>query len=223
LRGTFWHAQREFEALILDFDGTIIDTESADLDAWSIVCESIGIELPMDDFMTTVGAGELVDFCGCLIDRFRLQQSPTELSLRRDAAFKELTKALPPIHGVVDLLTAAGDRNLPVAIASNSPRSWIVSHLTRLGLLDCVARVASREDVERGKPNPDIYVAALAMLEVHPTRALAIEDSAHGVRAAKSAGLFCIAVPNEVTRRQSLNEADAQLTSLSELRLYFDQ
>ena len=96
---------------------------------------------------------------------------------------------------------------------SSSPASWVRPHLDRLALLDRFDTIVTREDAERSKPFPDLYLTALARLNVPPTGAVAIEDSANGVAAARAAGIRCVAFPNPITARQDLRHADAVVES----------
>ena len=116
-------------------------------------------------------------------------------------------------------LDAADALQLPVAIASSSPRSWVEKHLGHLGLTSRFAAIACFGDGLAGKPAPDTYLAACAAIGVQPRAAIAIEDSPHGVAAAKAAGLWCIAVPHEITARLDLSHADLLLSSLAEQTL----
>ena len=104
-------------------------------------------------------------------------------------------------------------------MASSSALDWVGGHLERRGLLDRFAVVVTSDDVERTKPAPDLYRAALAALGASPERAVALEDSAHGCTAAVSAGLFCVVVPNTVTQGQDFSHADLVVGSLTEIGL----
>jgi len=100
-------------------------------------------------------------------------------------------------------------------VASSSSRAWFSGHLTRLELSQHFVCIACRDDVPRTKPDPALYLAALAALGVRPEEAIALEDSPNGVLAAKRAGLFCVAVPNLLTRQLPLDHADLQIPSLA--------
>ena len=104
-------------------------------------------------------------------------------------------------------------------MASSSSRTWVEGHLVRHGLLDRFVCLRCRDDVPRAKPAPDLYLATLEALRVRPTEAIAIEDSPHGVSAAKAAGLYCLAVPNDVTRALCFDHADLVIESLDHLAL----
>jgi HAD superfamily hydrolase (TIGR01509 family) len=118
-------------------------------------------------------------------------------------------------------LNEAKRLGLKLAIASSSPRSWVDSHARRIGVFQFFDHVVTREDVGPGrtKPNPDLFLTALDRLGVPKEAAIVFEDSPNGVKAARRAGIFVVAVPNELTSTLSLDEADLMLSSLSDMPL----
>jgi HAD superfamily hydrolase (TIGR01509 family) len=136
------------------------------------------------------------------------------LRARRAAREAELLECESPLPGVPAILSEAKRRGLRLAVASSSERSWVEHHLARFTLLGFFDVLVCADDVERTKPAPDLYLSALLRLGVTASEAIAFEDSAHGVEAAKLAGLFCVAVPNAVTRHADLARADLVLPSL---------
>jgi HAD superfamily hydrolase (TIGR01509 family) len=118
------------------------------------------------------------------------------------------------LPGVEPLLADGKTRGLSLAIASSSDRAWVEGHIDRLGLRPFFEAIVCAEDVQQTKPQPDLYLSAAQRLGVAPGEAIAFEDSLHGVRAAKTAGMFCVAVPNRITRCLSFDEADLVLDSL---------
>ncbi len=123
------------------------------------------------------------------------------------------------LPGVSEAVGQAKRLSLRLGVASSSRRPWIEEHLARLGLLEAFECLACRDDPPglRGKPHPDTYEAALRCLDVEPVEAIAIEDSPNGIRAAKAAGLRCVAVPNGLTAHLDLSEADVTATSLADV------
>src|SRR5205085_683086 len=133
--------------------------------------------------------------------------------------YRALVEAQPVLPGVHDTLVAAKRLGLKLGVASSSTRDWVEGHLTRLDLVAQFACIRCAEDVRQTKPNPELYLSALEALGVPPDAAIALEDSPNGIRAAKRAGLFCVAVPNPLTLRLGLDEADLRLNSLAEMPL----
>lgn len=188
------------EALIFDFDGTILDTETPEFHAWQTVYARHGATLELADWGRGVGTWDAFDphahlegLTGQSFDTAAFRAEVRERVL-------EAIHALTPIPGVPEVLEDAKARGLRLAIASSSSRDWVTEHLGRLGLLGAFESLSTRYDVERVKPDPALYLHALAQLGIGPDRALALEDSPNGARAALSAGLRTIVVPNPVTR-----------------------
>lgn len=207
-------------ALIFDFDGLILATEEPIYQAWCEVYAEQGLELSLADWLTTIGTW------GAEFDPRRDLQTKLGPGFDVQAAdhwahqrAMSLINAASALPGVADLLAAARRAGLKLAIASSSERAWVLGHLGRLGLADCFDCVRVREDVRRTKPDPELYLAAAACLGVQPHEALALEDSAHGVTAAKAAGLYCAAVPTPLTSRLDFSQADLRLASLAQLSL----
>ena len=130
----------------------------------------------------------------------------------RDAMLGELE----PMQGVCDYLESAVQQELRLAIASNSPRDWVVPHLEHHGLLAYFERIVTGDEVLRAKPDPALYMLAIRELGVTPQAAVAFEDSPHGVTAAKAARLGCVAVPGPMTADLDFQDADLLLTSMNE-------
>lgn len=207
-------------ALVFDFDGLILDTETTDFQSWQEVYRAHGCELRLEDWADCVGrpAGHFDPFehlerlSGVRIERGRIRAE-------RSARMRELNLLQPVLPGVRDYLREARELRLKIGLASSSDREWVHGHLGRLELLDYFDTIKCVEDTGAHKPDPAPYLAVLDTLGVSPARAVAFEDSPHGVASAKSAGMLCVAVPNSVTRRLGLNCADLVLDSLASLSL----
>ncbi|MBV9865390.1 MAG: HAD family hydrolase [Abitibacteriaceae bacterium] len=208
------------KALIFDFDGLMIDTETPEYQSWLEIYQEHNCELPLAKWCETIGTSHgTFDHYAYL--ETQLGRALERLSMRdkRRARFAELMNAQSLLLGVEDYICQARQRGLKLGLASSSPYSWISRHLEPLGLLQAFDTIKSADDVERGKPDPALYLAAVQTLGVAPTEAIALEDSPNGVLAAKRAGLFCVAVPNAITRELSFDLADLQVASLAELPL----
>jgi HAD superfamily hydrolase (TIGR01509 family) len=123
------------------------------------------------------------------------------------------------LPGIEKIILAAKTIGLKLGIASSADHNWIEEHLGRKKLLDRFDAIVCREDTFRHKPFPDPYLKAIEILGCKTCEAIAIEDSPNGIKAAKSAGLFTVAVPNKVTRSLVGDEADLKLESLADITL----
>jgi len=209
------------QALIFDFDGLILDTETPEVQIWQELYARYGQEFPLDQWVRSV-----VGATSTNLDPVTHLELLTGLPLDHQALNEQarLTRldwqsVLPPLPGVADYLDSARLLGLRLAIASSSPHSWVDGYLRRLGFYDLFDVVICREDAHRLKPAPDLFLAALSALHVQADQALAFEDSPNGVKAAKAARLRVVGVPNSVTSRLGPLPADLNLTSLSDLAL----
>lgn len=206
-------------ALIFDFDGLILDTEGPEFQTWSEIYAEHGCELDFDLWATCIGTSDVLD---PYAELERLLAGPIDrdaIRTRRRARNQALLDQLGPRPGIVEYLEQARERGMRIGVASSSPRSWVAGHLERLGLLNSFHALACGDEVPIVKPDPALYRLALEKLGVDAAETIALENSPNGVLAAKRAGLLCVAVPNDLTRRLSLDHADKVLASLAELPL----
>ncbi len=206
----------ELRAIVFDFDGLIIETETPVFQAWSEVFAEHGQELSIDFWKTIVGTNTF-DAIADLEGRIGQRLDRDEVNQLRRARELELAHAQPLQPGVLDLMTAAREAGLKLGVASSSSRRWVHGHLVHRGLLERLDCVRCRDDVGVGKPDPAVYLAALGCLDVSADEAVAIEDSPHGVTAAKAAGMLCVAVPGPLTHDLDLSAADLRVGSIEEL------
>ncbi|MDR7273684.1 HAD family hydrolase [Catenuloplanes atrovinosus] len=206
-------------ALILDFDGLLMDTETTLLESWRWEWRRHGLELDPAGFFADHGGdaneeryATLATAVGAGYDR--------ALSHRlRQEYRRRLNDALAPAAGVVSWLDRAGELGLRLAVASSSPVSHVGALLGRAGLRDRFEVLATGDEVAAHKPDPAVYRLALDRLRVAPGEALAFEDTAHGVAAARAAGLRCVAVPNPHADPARFTAADLLLSSAADLTL----
>ncbi len=211
------------KALIFDFEGLILDTETPEYQVWQAIYREHGFELPQQEWGKIIGGYGISNFDPAK-DLARLTQGRLDSVSLRDrhrAESAALYLLQPVLPGVMDYLHAARRLGLKLAIASSSSHSWVEGHGERLGILDCFDKIICREDVAPGrtKPNPDLFLLALDRLEVRSEEALVFEDSPNGVKAAQSAGIFVVAVPNPITALLAIDGADLTLSSLADLSL----
>src|SRR3954468_14289216 len=204
-------------ALLFDFDGLIVDTETPALASWREVYAEHGHELTLERWSAAVGTIDGFD----PVAHLRALAGDVDLEdalVRRTARELELVEVEQLRPGVLDYLEEARRRGLATAIVSSGSRPWIDRHLARLERAEHFDEIVTADgDAARAKPLPVLYLEGLERLGLAPDEAVAFEDSPNGVRAAKAAGLFCVAVPNSVTASLGLDEADVVTPSLAEL------
>ena len=207
-------------ALIMDFDGLILDTEGPAFQSWEEIFESHGCSLPLSAWAAWVGGSpdmfDPYEYLEAQLGRAVDRESIRKKKEQREA---ELIAAEPILAGVEDYITDAEHLGLKLGVASCSDRKWVLGHLSRLGLrahFDCIKCL---DDVKRAKPDPELFLSVLDALDVTADEALALEDSPHGISAAQAAGIFCVAVPNPLTRQLSTDHADLRLDCLADLPL----
>lgn len=208
------------KALVFDFHGLIIDTEVPVYQSWRELYHAYGCHLSFKDWSIVIGTtddlfdpfDELEKQVGRPLERGKLQVNRYRRQL-------ELIELQPIQPGVREYLEAAHRFGLKVGLASGSSCASLSDYLTRRGLMDYFDCIHGSEDVQRLKPDPDLYLSVLKDLNVSGEQAIAFEDSPNGILAAKQAGLFCVCVPNQLTRRLPLSQADLVVESLADLPL----
>lgn len=204
------------KAVVFDFDGLILDTESTDYESWHETYKVYGGELPRDIWNGNIGAIGLFDPYSHLEEQVGRRLDRDAVLAERRRRDEELLAAQVVLPGVEAYLSQAREMGLGIGLASSSKHEWVDPHLSRLGLRDYFDVVRCRDDVgDRGKPDPAVYQAAVDGLGVAAGSAVAFEDSPIGALAAKRAGLYCVAVPNQMTRQLSFDHADLRVVSLA--------
>lgn len=209
----------KIKGLIFDFDGLILDTETPDVLAWIKIYQRYGQKFNFKNYALSIGT------------IYRMTEPAQDLQrlvpgLNADEVFNEWTelerffikdqKVLP---GIIEYLQIAKAFNIKVAIASSSEKSWVVGHLEQHGIRDHFDFIHTVDETGIPKPDPALYQMALKSLRLRSNEVIAFEDSANGIAAAKSAGIYCVAIPNPITKYLDLNNADLILDSLASLPL----
>jgi putative hydrolase of the HAD superfamily len=203
-------------ALILDFDGLILDTETALIRAYAEVHAEHGRPFDNAAYLQAVGH---VDYAFDPWSAFPREADRAALEAERRRRNLLINGELLALPGVVTLVTDAAAAGLALGVASNSSRGHVDGHLRRLGLRDHFRFLACRGDAPSPKPEPDLYRLAVNQLGVRPAEAVAFEDSQTGTLAAHRAGLKVVAVPGPCTGHHDFALAHLKLRSLAELRL----
>lgn len=201
------------QAVIFDFDGLLMDTESTSIASWQREWGRWGLELDRETFFAPHGGDiteqryeALAAAVGASYDR---EISHTRRTQDRD----ELNAALVLADGLEEWLAEARTIGLRTAVASSSDVAWVEQFLRRVGVVDEFDVVVGGDLVAAHKPAPDVYRLALTRLGMDGHQAVAVEDTPHGVDAAHAAGLPCIAIPNPHVAADRVSHAEVILQS----------
>lgn len=211
-------------AVLFDFDGLIVDTEVPTYTSWRDAYAAFGADLALEDYLPAVGTGtstssadggfdaiaHLERLIGRPVDRERVVAGRYERK-------RQLCASAPLLPGVTELLEEAAGLGLKTAIVTRNSEDWVAGHCGRLGLAHPWDAIVCANDTPT-MDKSELYRRALDVLGVSHAEAIALEDSAPGVAAARAAGIYCVAVPNEVTRATPF-DADRVYDSLAEVPL----
>ena len=208
------------QAVVFDCDGLLIDTETPLYRAWAEVFEERGQELSLDIY------GRILGTIDTAFDLLGFLEESTGLPVDRAATYQrirdrhmELLKMEQLRPGVLDYLQQAQQLGLKIGLASSSNREWVERHLRENQIFDYFNVIRTADDVQKVKPNPELYLSALNALGVEPQHAVAFEDSPNGSRAAKAAGMNLVIVPNTLSSKMTFETYDLRIHSMADMRL----
>lgn len=211
-----------FKALIFDFDGLLVDTESCMFRAWEALMKPYSIEVSPLQVAGLVGSSEPATalynlyrtHSGASCSNNQIREQVLEIAY-------QYVERMPERDGVRDYLEFAKNNQLKVALATSSERKHYLPILQRLNLEHYFECFTDAEEIalNRRKPHPDVYRKSLKKLGVSAHQAIAFEDSPPGVKAARSADISTVAVPNLLTRHLDVSDACLVISSMSELSL----
>ncbi|WP_096202903.1 HAD family hydrolase [Bacillus sp. FJAT-45350] len=209
------------KAVIFDCDGLLIDTETPWYWANKELYQQYDIDLPLELYAKCIGNPTFEDFhpYEYLKEKGQLKIETKELQKKAGAIHKRIMSTQELRQGVIDYLEEAKKLGVKIGLASSSNEAWVLNLLNRFDILGYFDTICTGDMVERAKPYPDLYEAALKNLQVNKHEAIAFEDSVNGLLAAKAAGLSCVIVPNEATSVLTFENHDFQIESMSDMSL----
>jgi len=206
------------KAIVFDFDGVCLDTETSRYESWQAIYESFGVTLPLDEWIKNIGhAAYESDPYPYLEKSVGRQLDKEALHALHKRTEVEITNKMPLLPGYADRLHEAKSMGILCAVASSSSHAWVDGHLKYRNLDHFFSTVVCREDTVLHKPHPEPYQTALRRLGVGAEYAVAVEDSPAGVAAARAAGLYTIAVPCSMTVGMNFDHASCRVSSLAEV------
>ncbi|MGM7719799.1 HAD family hydrolase [Metabacillus sp. Hm71] len=203
------------KAVVFDFDGLIIDTEIALYEAFRKLLKFEASEFPIADYATYIGTDskDLYDF---IVEKTNGTMTLEEVIEKSSLLHKDNLKNPVARDGVEDYLRKAKSLGMKIGLASSSDRKWVTYFLQELNLLEYFDIIQTKDDVEKVKPDPALYLNVINYFGIDPSEAIAFEDSANGSKAAVAAGLKCVIVPNKITETLSFENSHLKLTSMKE-------
>lgn len=207
------------KAIVFDFDGVILDSERIMYLVMQKMFQRYQVDLPLSIWSQAIGTQHGFDSIGYLEEHANVKIDRDAFREERDALFNQLVDEEEVLPGVKSVLNQAKSLGLKIGLATSSKGEWPRKHLSRLGLADYFQSIKSWDDVQKVKPDPALYIKSLESLEVLPKEAIAIEDSFNGSLAAKRAGMYCIVVPNAVTKQMPFGHVDGSFKSLQDVSL----
>ncbi len=206
----------QIKGIVFDFDGLIVDTEGPSLLAWQALYQSYNLEFRFDQWINIVGGSD--GTFNPFIDLEKQTGQSIDIQQVMQFVHNHILDTIQhpePLPGVMEIIHAARALGWKLAIASSSERDWVAPLLKRLGIDGCFEAVCTRTDVGKRKPDPAVYLLAVERIGLLPEETVALEDSRNGVLAAKAAGMYCVAIPNQVTSTLDFTAADLVLETLT--------
>ena len=207
------------QAVIFDVDGTLLNTERIYMRAWKEAGAKAGFDVPQDVLLRTRAINRadakkiFQDALGQEFDYDAIQKARTVISEQIIAASDNLL--LPGVREALDVLKAKG---YPMAVASSTGHEKTAAHLEHAGLLHYFDAVVGGDMVERGKPNPDIFLKAASLLGITPENCMVVGDTPADIRAATAAGMHRVLIPDCVTPDETIRAmSDHVLDSMHRL------
>jgi beta-phosphoglucomutase family hydrolase len=196
------------KAVIFDMDGVIAETEHVHIGAEKQTMLKYGIEISEDELHEYTGTTAKVMFTS-LIEKYKLNTTFDRIfKEKEEILFRLLEEDVQPTKGVIDLLRKLKKMKIKLAVASSSHKRMIEYVLKKLKIIDLFDSIVGAEDIDRSKPDPEIFLISAKRLNVKPEECTVVEDSKLGVEAAKKAGMKCLGYVNPSSGKQDLSKAD---------------
>lgn len=206
------------KAIIFDMDGVIIDSEPLHVEVEKELAEKLGGKLHGELHETLVGTTDH-SMWSKLKDMFDFKLPVDEIVEMKKEMFIERFDEIQLMDNFRQLVSSLSDEGYPMAVASSNNRKIVDMIIDNFDLGKYMKFIISGEEVDMGKPDPEIFLTAAKKMNVKPEDCLVIEDASNGVRAAKSAGMKCVGLKDIHHGNQDLSEADLIINNLNELDL----
>ena len=216
---------KKFEAIIFDMDGVLVDSEPFHVEIEKRMFKKLGLDISDEEHAGYMGAATDVMWRQ-IVEKRNLNldiDEVTEQTNKSGIPFFESLDKIEPMPELTDLLKKLQAENIPMAVASSSDPETINIIMKKSGLEGYFPHFVSSRNVGKSKPAPDVFIYAAKLLGVKPENCLVVEDSVNGIKAAKSAGMFCVAYNAGASESQDQSQADFIISSFNKLSEFLFQ
>jgi beta-phosphoglucomutase len=187
--------------VVFDLDGTLVDNMDLHAEAFAEFLTRHGLPPFTTDMRAQLDGKRNRDIFPIIFGRPLPEDDLRRYAAEKEGLYREGSRGrLQPLAGLSRLLEQLASQGVPVAVATSAPAENVVHTLHELGLGERLTAVVRSDEVPRGKPHPDVFLAAAQLIGVDPAACLAFEDAPAGLRAARAAGMTCVAVTTSFTR-----------------------
>jgi len=212
-------------AILFDHDGTLVDSEPMHFRMWAAVLARYGVTLSEQQYIAHYAGVPNPASAADIVRRFGLNEDPANIVAAKNAAAREFLRAsaYPLMDGALAAIAEFRRTGLALAVVTGAGANGVRATLRAHDLGDHFATVVSGDDVRASKPAPDCYLLALERLGLPAADCLAIEDTQHGLRAARAAGIRCLVLPTPMSRHHDFEGAEAVLDGLGQAMAHVRQ
>jgi len=211
---------RRFQAVVFDMDGLMFDTETLYIDILEHICRGWGRTFSPEVQRATAGLKN-AESSALLVQLLEVDADPRQVHRDTIDRLKDrIAEELRPMPGLMPLLGRLREARYRLALATSSERELVDPMLAKFDLAPVFEVIQTAEDVEHGKPHPEIYETTAARLGLEPGQCVVLEDSVNGLTSAKASGAFSVLVPSPFVEADDLSDADLQVDSLAAPQLY---
>lgn len=210
-----------FKAVIFDMDGVIIDSEPIHSRVKMDTFAHFGLPFDEADLIHYMGRTSQAIFAETLAKYGRKDVTPAEMAAYKHDHYLEVLEsgAIEPVAGSVEFIRELHERHIPIALATSSNVRAMNAVLDNFGIRTYFDSILSGGELPESKPHPAIYLISAQRLGMKPAECAVIEDTTNGIRAAKAAGMFCVAYRNPHSGSQDLSQADEIVDSFAAIKI----
>lgn len=205
------------KAFIFDCDGIIVDSEKISKESTKVVFKKLGIPYSDENINFCLGRRweEILDYFS---KKYDFKQDKKTIIKMYEKEYEKNAKNLTALPGINDIISNIRKAGYSIGVATSGTKKKLTFNLKTTGLENMFDVLTTCEEVNKGKPDPEIYLLTAEKLNINPQECIVFEDSPTGVTSAKKAGMQVIAITNSVSR-EKLNEADLILDSLEDYKV----